>query len=293
MIKNLTNLFSNLFFKKENKKMKLGIAYNIFNGEELLEDSLKRLRKHADYIILTYQTISNVGIKEDTNLFETLNKIDKSLFEDIVLFEPDFDITPKLNQTNKRQLGLEMARKNECTHFMTTDCDEFYIDEQFEYAKKVIQKYDYKSTACELINYFHTSSFQMCERKQYVPFIFKINAHTKFKFQMKMKVPVEPARVCSNRKFYLFDKNELLMHHMSYVRKNTNSLKSKLINSPNLHMFKDIVEDYLMYYERWTPKQPAVNPHVFKSGKMPTENINIIKNPIKLTVKFDKSKDTE
>jgi|TARA_B110000459_G_C16485844_1_gene436476 hypothetical protein len=30
--------------------MKLGIAYNVFNGDELILYSLSRLRKHADYI---------------------------------------------------------------------------------------------------------------------------------------------------------------------------------------------------------------------------------------------------
>jgi len=34
--------------------MKLGIVFNIFNGDELLEDSLVRLRHLADYIVLMY-----------------------------------------------------------------------------------------------------------------------------------------------------------------------------------------------------------------------------------------------
>ena len=33
--------------------MKLGVSYNIFDGEELLENSIKSIRKNVDYIVMT------------------------------------------------------------------------------------------------------------------------------------------------------------------------------------------------------------------------------------------------
>ena len=39
--------------------MKLGIAYNLFDGEELLVDSIKSIRNSVDYIIVIYQQVSN------------------------------------------------------------------------------------------------------------------------------------------------------------------------------------------------------------------------------------------
>ena len=60
---------------KRSKEMKLGIAYNIFNGDELLTDSLKRLRTVSDYIVLTYQNTSNTGNISGKNLLEVLTNI--------------------------------------------------------------------------------------------------------------------------------------------------------------------------------------------------------------------------
>ena len=39
--------------------MKIGVSYNLFDGEELLESSIKSIRKNVDYISVVYQTISN------------------------------------------------------------------------------------------------------------------------------------------------------------------------------------------------------------------------------------------
>ena len=35
--------------------MKLGVAYNVFDGEELLETSIQSVRPCADYICIVYQ----------------------------------------------------------------------------------------------------------------------------------------------------------------------------------------------------------------------------------------------
>ena len=37
--------------------MKLGIAYNVFDGEELLTSSLENMRDMVDFICIVYQTL--------------------------------------------------------------------------------------------------------------------------------------------------------------------------------------------------------------------------------------------
>ena len=37
--------------------MKLGVAYNVFDGEELLLDSIKSIKPNVDYIAIVYQTV--------------------------------------------------------------------------------------------------------------------------------------------------------------------------------------------------------------------------------------------
>lgn len=267
--------------------MKLGVAYNIFNGDELLLDSLKRMRKVSDYIVLTYQNISNIGNKSSKDILKELLKIDENLYDDIVLFKPNLKNGAAINETNKRNLGLKYCKKNGCTHFMSVDCDEFYEIKQFEEAKKIISKHGFKSTSCELVNYFHSSKYQMIEKKQYVPFIFKISIFKKHKLNKEFPVSVDPTRVITKKSFYCFDEEIIKMHHMSYVRKNYDSMESKLRNSPNKKMFEDILTSYLDYFNEWTPDLPALNPHQFK--KKEKQYVKAVGNPIQLSVRYKKS----
>ena len=48
--------------------MKLGVSYNLFDGEELLEGSIKQIRSEVDYISVVYQEVSNFGESCDKNL---------------------------------------------------------------------------------------------------------------------------------------------------------------------------------------------------------------------------------
>jgi hypothetical protein len=40
--------------------MKLGAAYNVFDGEELLENSIVSIRSEVDYVVVVYQTCTFV-----------------------------------------------------------------------------------------------------------------------------------------------------------------------------------------------------------------------------------------
>ena len=55
--------------------MKLGVSYNIFDGEELLENSIKSIRENVDYISVVYQEVSNFGNPCDENLIPLLNDL--------------------------------------------------------------------------------------------------------------------------------------------------------------------------------------------------------------------------
>ena len=59
--------------------MKLGVSYNIFDGEELLEGSIKQIKDQVDYISVVYQTISNFGNSCNEDLVNFLNKLKNSI----------------------------------------------------------------------------------------------------------------------------------------------------------------------------------------------------------------------
>lgn len=69
--------------------MRLGIAYNVFNGDELLLDSLKRMRQVSDYIVITYQEISNTGNLSESSVLDKIKDLPKYLYDDIELFVPN------------------------------------------------------------------------------------------------------------------------------------------------------------------------------------------------------------
>ena len=55
--------------------MKLGVSYNVFDGEELLESSIKSIRSEVDYISVVYQTVSNFGNQCSEELIPLLNRL--------------------------------------------------------------------------------------------------------------------------------------------------------------------------------------------------------------------------
>ena len=59
-------LYKNKLIKKP--EMKLGISYSVWDGEELLEASLKSVRKNCDYINIVWQKYSWYGEPCSENL---------------------------------------------------------------------------------------------------------------------------------------------------------------------------------------------------------------------------------
>ena len=55
--------------------MKLGISYNLFDGEELLESSIKSVRNEAFHINVVYQTTSYYGNKTENGVGKLLLKL--------------------------------------------------------------------------------------------------------------------------------------------------------------------------------------------------------------------------
>ena len=55
--------------------MILGVSYNIFDGEEVLEGSIKQIRDQVDFISVVYQTKSNFGNTADSNLVPLLENL--------------------------------------------------------------------------------------------------------------------------------------------------------------------------------------------------------------------------
>ncbi|MGN0828842.1 MAG: hypothetical protein ACI4PZ_03880 [Akkermansia sp.] len=118
---------------------KWGVSYSVYDGEELLEASIRSIRASVDYINVVYQKISWYGEPADENLVPVLQRLrEEKIIDELIEFEPDLRKKPGKNETRKRNIGLAAARRAGCDYFMTMDADEFYRRDEMERAKDLI-----------------------------------------------------------------------------------------------------------------------------------------------------------
>jgi hypothetical protein len=211
--------------------MKLGVSYIVFDGIELLEKSILQIRNYVDYLQVIYQTTSWFGAKandEDISILEHLKQ--KGLIDELSLFK-EFEVLrnkedsslfkSKEYELKKRQFGLDSCLKQNCTHYLCMDVDEFYISKEFYKAKEKIINNNYSQTAVNFINYVNLPTIHRGFDKKKVPFICQINKKTKMSSNFFVKC--DKTRGLFDGTFvnrHLFDKKEIFMHHMESIRKN-------------------------------------------------------------------------
>ena len=236
--------------------MKLGISYNIFDGEELLEFSAVNIRPSVDFISVVYQDISNFGATRQS-IFPMLTELkQKGLIDEIIKYNPNISQRGHGNEINKRNIGLESCLNSGCSHFMSMDCDEFYKKEELEYVKKLCETNGYDTTACQMQTYYKTPEYALNPPETYyVPLISKIDER-RFSMGVRWPSPIaaDPTRRLEPKKLFTFDRNTIEMHHMSYVRKD---IRAKLNNSSANTNWKNRIEELASYHDNWNSSKKA------------------------------------
>ena len=229
--------------------MKLGVSYNIFDGEELLENSIKSIRKNVDYISVVYQEVSNFGNPCNDNLVPLLNRLkNEGLVDEIFKYRPQTQRGGHFNEINKRNIGLSLSEGVKCTHHMAMDSDEFYTDEQFKFLKKEMIEGDYDSSCCQMVTYYKEPKYRLDPKEDYyVSLIYKIQNGKQYVMGLPFPTLVDPTRRMEGGKCKIFTRDEIEMHHMSYVRKD---IRKKLQNSSASPNFKNI-DKIVDYYNTW------------------------------------------
>jgi hypothetical protein len=229
--------------------MKIGISYNVFDGEELLESSINSIRDNVDYISVVYQTISNFGNPCDKNLVPLLEDLkSRGLVDELFEYRPRVNSGGHMNEITKRNIGLSLSEGAGCTHHMAMDSDEFYTDEQFKFLKKEMLDGNYDSSACQMTTYYKEPIYRLDPKEEYyVSLLFKIRQGVEFVMGHPFPVLVDPTRRMNPGNCKIFSRDEIEMHHMSYVRKD---LRKKLQNSSASPNFKNI-DKLVDYYNDW------------------------------------------
>ena len=217
--------------------MKLACIYNVWDADELLPYSIAQIEPHVDVIILVYQIVSNFGEHYVPTLPEkgTIN----------VLYNPDLTKSATYNETRKRNLGLEVARQEQCTHFISMDCDELYDGLVFKKHRDLVEQYD--GSACKMLTYYKHPDIRLTPLETYyVPFISRILPTTKLG-ALGYPVHADPTRTVSTCKnFYIID--EPIMHHFSWVR---SDIARKLRNSSASGRWRALIPQMVEQYDKF------------------------------------------
>ncbi len=232
-------------------KMRLGISYNLFDGEELLEGSIKQIRKLVDYVSVVYQTTSNFGNPCNPGLVPLLERLkSEGLVDELFEYVPKVNKGGHSNEIQKRNIGLALSQGAGCTHHMSMDSDEYYIASEFEGLKKLVEENDYDSSFCQMQTYYKSWEYSLNPPEDYyVSLIFKIKTESSYVLGAPAPVLVDPTRRMSpTNKPLILTREQIQMHHGSYIRDN---IRTKLVNSSASGNFSNDINKIVNHYNNW------------------------------------------
>jgi hypothetical protein len=211
--------------------MKLSVCYNIFDELDLLLYSVLQIREHVDFILVNYQNQSYFGEKLESfsNDIRKLNELkNNGMINHINIFNVEYAAKniPEAKELEKRKRneGRLICLEKGYDYYLDCDCDEFYKKEEFNRAKKFIIDNKIEFSGCHFVNYQNKPIFRSKKISDgIVPFICKLDQRYELT-GAKFLGSCDPTRGYNivnvpDFKKKLFFPNDLLMHHMTGVRK--------------------------------------------------------------------------
>lgn len=193
--------------------MKLAAIINVWDGEELFAGAVKCIKDHVDLVVVIWQTYSNFGERHDPHDAIVKALVDVKCQIHIQGYIP-LERGGMKNERTKRDIGLDIARGGNCTHFIFIDTDEYYED--FGKLKQLYIESGKEGSYSKLYTYFKKPTLRFENPDNYfVPLIHKLKDDT------VAGVGTYPVFVDPTRKVVCKDYAELpiFMHHFSWVRK--------------------------------------------------------------------------
>ena len=234
--------------------MRLGVSYNVFDGEELLESSIWSMQDSVDFVCVVYQTKSNYGeVRSDLEPFlEDL--MARGLINQLHRYEPheiDSPLVGEQNEIVKRNIGKDICVQNGCTHHISLDCDEMFDESEFKKAKEFVIENNLETTYVSYDNFYKKPTLKLKTDGFYGYISFIVKCDDRYYGRGKSAVVVDPTRRIDVRKYHIFNRDFIKMYHYGYIRKDEESLRRKLNNSSYrqhhlmIKSIDDVVECYM------------------------------------------------
>ena len=237
--------------------MKFGVSYNVFDGFEHLENSIKQIRNKINFISVVYQKKSNFGNDADIKLeIELKELVSKKLIDCIYEYDPDLEISAHENEIIKRNIGYFLSLENNCDYHMSMDCDEYYLKDDINFLIEDYKKNKYNSGFCKMKTYYHDNNIIINPPEEYyVSLFYKTNLNKTYVLGNKLNISVDPTRIINySDNIKIYERDEIEMQHLSYVR---NNITEKFNNSSAKTNFKNI-EYVVNYFNKWSYPEKAL-----------------------------------
>jgi hypothetical protein len=241
------------------KIKRLGLTINCFDSSELLFDLISQIRDQVDWVAGFYQKRSYWKNPMDPVDMEELNRLKGlGLIDELIEFKPNYLRYSREQETDKRNMGIEMAKQRGCSHILNIDADEFYDPEQFRNAKNIINEKGWPITYWSYVNYFRDlEHYLVYPFRPFVPGIH--STFFTYTFNGPAPGPTDPTRRILNPLnigTYVFEDDEIRMQHLAWVRKN---IRKKLENwSAKDHFDQNLINKAVKQYENWHEGDPAI-----------------------------------
>jgi hypothetical protein len=223
--------------------VKLIALYSIFDGEELLEGSVRQIRPFVDFVLCSVQTVSYTGeiYEGGAEKCHQLKRI--GLVDQVATFTPSACERGQINELRKRFGAMMLGFKAGFTHFFHIDCDEYFIPEQFKAAKDHLEATEAEGSIVYSQAYFKRPDWELDDiDKTFFPFIHKYSpgltcCGSNFPYLC------DPTRTVGVKNVVVLPREMILQHHYSWVREDVGRKVRNSSTSGVLHP-SGVLEDY-------------------------------------------------
>jgi len=199
--------------------MKLCAIFICWADWYMLRHAVDNIRPLVDGVIIIGSTHSNYG--EHSAIPEEWHN------GELHLREPKFHI-PLHSETDKRNFGLDIAKRLGYTHFLMADSDEFYKQDEFVKAKERVLRENLSGLVCPVVVYFKSPTLCLGRDVTLVPHIHKLTKTIRHEFNraypnawINGQIRIDPSRSLNINSGVIYTE-EIELHHMSWIRKDYN-----------------------------------------------------------------------
>ena len=223
--------------------MNLIALYSVFDGEELLEGSVRQIRPFVDFVLCSVQEVSYTGRRYEGGV-DKANQLKRlGLVDQVAMFRPFPEERPQINELRKRFGAITLGFNAGFSHFLHMDCDEYYLPEQFAQAKAFVEEGGFDGSLVYSKTYFKRPDWEMDDvDRAFFTFIHRYRGGLSC-CGSNFPYVCDPTRTVDAKNIKVLDREMITLHHYSWVR---NDIWRKVRNSSTGGVMEaaGVLEDY-------------------------------------------------